>query len=166
MTILWKLFPETPQIMMCFFCIIGCCHRIYLIPPWIQCLGQPFDGSAFSTGIPAFKCQHHRNPVFIKFIMKLGKSCLKTCKFFFVLFFFHLLWKVYSCQYGTLKYLLLLCCSSCFLQSILFLLYFLRLCFLLLPLLLFGFLICDCLLQHRNYDFRHLCCCIFPVGTF
>ena len=91
MTILWKLFPETPQIMMCFFCIIGCCHRIYLIPPWIQCLGQPFDGSAFSTGIPAFKCQHHRNPVFIKFIMKLGKSCLKTCKFFFVLFFFHLL---------------------------------------------------------------------------
>ena len=79
--------PEPPQIMMGVLDIIGRGRRIHHITAGIHMAGQALDGPAFSAGIPALKCQNHRNSFFIKSAVQQTDLFLQHVQFFLVLFF-------------------------------------------------------------------------------
>ena len=84
MTCLWHMIPETPQIMVLFFDIIGRGCGTHLVSSGIQMAGQTPDCSALSPCIPAFKAENHRNSQPVQLTVKQLQLFLKPVNFFFV----------------------------------------------------------------------------------
>ena len=108
MAVFWHGLPESPEIMMAFLRRGGRSCRTYQISSGIHWFCKPFDSAPFSSGVPAFESQDHRDPLTVQFTVKDLHTILKLFQFFLILFFCISKRQVYFAQYRRIQLLIFL----------------------------------------------------------